>query len=123
MAQSRFRLIGGNDPPNAPHHRAAAKRPDLKERRGRRLRVPVVVMQTFELQYERRRKVWQFPQERFVQYAASDETWCRFFGIGKEVEVVESVTIPNAYVRSVSPDGSIEFGAIAEPVVTEVCSA
>lgn len=29
---------------NAPHHRAAANRPDLKERRGRRLRVHVVVM-------------------------------------------------------------------------------
>jgi len=29
---------------NAPHHRAAANRPNLKERRGRRLRVHVVVM-------------------------------------------------------------------------------
>lgn len=29
---------------NAPHHRAAANRPELKERRGRRLRVHVVVM-------------------------------------------------------------------------------
>jgi nicotinic acid mononucleotide adenylyltransferase len=29
---------------NAPHHRAAANRPDLKERRGRRLRVHVVVI-------------------------------------------------------------------------------
>jgi len=31
-------------PDNAPHHRAAAKRPELKERRGRRLRVHVIVM-------------------------------------------------------------------------------
>lgn len=80
-------------------------------------------MQTFELRYERRRKVWQFPTERFVRYESSDESWCRFFGIGKEVEVVESITIPNAYVRSVSPDGSVELGAIAEPAVTDVCSA
>ena len=82
-----------------------------------------IVMQTFELRYQRCLKVWQFPRERFVRYEQLDESWCRFFGIGKEVEVVERITIPNAYVRSVSPDGSIEFGAIAEPVVTEACSA
>jgi hypothetical protein len=34
---------------NVPHHRAAANRPDLKERRGRRLRVHVVVMPLFDL--------------------------------------------------------------------------
>lgn len=83
----------------------------------------VVAMQTFEVTYKRRRKIWQFPKERFVLYETHDESWCRFFGIGNEVDVVESVTIPNAYIRSVSPDGSIEFGAIAEPVVTAVCSA
>lgn len=83
----------------------------------------VVVMQTFKLSWQRKRKEWQFPKERFVEYEPSDETWCRYFGIGKEVEITETVTIPQAYVRSVSPNGSMEIGAIAEPTVTGVRSA
>ena len=77
-------------------------------------------MQTFEIKYERRQKVWQFPQERFVRYDASDESWCRCFGIGEEAEVVERITIPNAYIRSVSSDGVIKIEAIEASVVTEV---
>lgn len=30
-------------------------------------------------------KKWQFPDDPHVQYEASDEHWCRYFGIGREV--------------------------------------
>ena len=83
----------------------------------------VVVMQTFEMSWQRKRKEWQFPTERFITYEASDESSCRYFGIGKEVEVVETVTVPQAYVRSISQDGTMEIGAIASPSVTGVRSA
>jgi hypothetical protein len=44
VAETNERRTCGTRPLNAPHHRAAANRPDLKERRGRRLRVHVVVI-------------------------------------------------------------------------------
>lgn len=28
---------------------------------------------------------WEFPQERYWRYEKSDEPWCRYFGIGREV--------------------------------------
>jgi hypothetical protein len=43
-------------------------------------------------------KKWQFPSERFVTYTPEDEPWCRFFGIGREVEVQESVEFDAANV-------------------------
>jgi hypothetical protein len=53
---------------------------------------------------------WEFPQERFVTYEESDERWCRFFGIGKDVVVVRKTTIPNAVIRYIG-DGEFEFEA------------
>lgn len=51
-----------------------------------------------ELKVTTRKRVWQFPKERFVTYEPSDESWCRFFGIGKEIEVTETVTYPEACI-------------------------
>ena len=31
-------------------------------------------------------KVWKFPDDPLVTYEKSDEVWCRYFGIGREVE-------------------------------------
>lgn len=31
-------------------------------------------------------KKWQFPTERYWQYEASDEGWCRYFDVGHEVD-------------------------------------
>lgn len=31
-------------------------------------------------------RVWRMPVERFWEYETSDELWCRYFGIGHEVE-------------------------------------
>lgn len=28
---------------------------------------------------------WQFPQRAFITYEKTDEDWCRYFGIGKEL--------------------------------------
>ena len=37
---------------------------------------------------------WKFPKERFVTYQKSDESWCRYFGIGKEIpEVMAEIVI------------------------------
>jgi hypothetical protein len=27
---------------------------------------------------------WVFPKERFVEYEPKDESWCRYFGFGRE---------------------------------------
>ena len=32
---------------------------------------------------------WQFPDDHFVDYEESDEKWCRYFGIGHDVETNE----------------------------------
>ena len=40
-------------------------------------------------------KRWYFPKNDLVQYEQSDESWCRYFGIGKEIEVVEESVFPN----------------------------
>lgn len=31
--------------------------------------------------------MYQFPQDPFITYELKDESWCRYFGIGKDVEV------------------------------------
>lgn len=45
----------------------------------------------------------KFPEDRFVKYEAKDEEWCRYFGIGREVEVSTTLSMPRA--RLVSFDG------------------
>ncbi len=66
----------------------------------------------FDMTFKCTKKAWRFPQERFVTYEESDEAWCRYFGIGKEIDVVENVTIGNVYIRSISPDGTMRFSGI-----------
>lgn len=34
---------------------------------------------------------WVFPEDQFVEYDASDERWCRYFGFGHEVEDTSSL--------------------------------
>lgn len=46
---------------------------------------------------------WEFPKERFCSYGPEDESWCRFFGIGREVEVDEAIEIPQCRIESVDP--------------------
>ena len=59
-----------------------------------------------------KRKVWQFPKDRFIQYDQSDEEWCRYFKIGKEVEVTDTIEIPNAEIVYIS---DVEMKVIAHP--------
>lgn len=72
----------------------------------------------FSLEMKRTVRRWQFPQHRFVEYEPSDEAWCRYCGIGKEVDVIETVTIPKAVVRSISPNIETDNFGIAEAGVT-----
>lgn len=70
-----------------------------------------------QISYHQSKRVWQFPRGRFVEYGPEDESWCRFFGIGEEVEVVQRVVLENMYLVGHS-GGRIEFRAI--PRVCEV---
>lgn len=45
---------------------------------------------------------WQFPNERFIEYEKSDERWCRYFRIGRDVET----NVPLFYVMNM-PDWSV----------------
>lgn len=54
------------------------------------------------------RQSWQFPKERFVEYDASDEDWCRYFVIGQEVTVVDEFVMQDAYLV---PTGQNSFKA------------
>jgi hypothetical protein len=42
--------------------------------------------------------VYKFPQERFVQYEPKDEEWCRYFGLGKDVQVRQVIEMEKAYL-------------------------
>lgn len=44
------------------------------------------------------RTIYKFPKERFVQYEPKDEEWCRYFGIGKEVQVRQVIDMEKAYL-------------------------
>ncbi len=55
----------------------------------------------FTMTYSRTKKVWQFPKYRFVEYEAKDEEWCRRLGFGKGVEMIETITIPNAVMNGI----------------------
>ena len=67
---------------------------------------------TYSLAYTFRRLVWKFPDDKFVRYDKSDEVWARPLGFGKEVEVVQSVTVPRAVCVGFS-DGALHFKALA----------
>jgi len=66
------------------------------------------------LTFTRRRKVWVFPPDRFVEYGPEDEWWARKYEFGHEHEVSETITVPRAYVSRVGPDGSVEFTAVTD---------
>lgn len=51
--------------------------------------------------FHTRQLKWVFPKEKFVEYEAEDEQWCRYFGIGKEEWVESVVKFNDVYVRSV----------------------
>lgn len=63
-----------------------------------------------ELRHKRKR--WKFPDDPFVTYEVTDEDWCRYFGIGKEVEEEVTLTIPRAICTQVTAN-EMEFTAIA----------
>lgn len=48
----------------------------------------------FKPTFQRKTVRWVFPEDRFVTYEPSDESRCRFFGIGCEIEVVETISFP-----------------------------
>lgn len=59
------------------------------------------------------KKRWKFPDDRFVSYDQSDESWCRYLGIGHEVEYNPVIEMQNAFVEDADYDrvrfvGSIE---------------
>lgn len=43
---------------------------------------------------------WEFPQERFVTYEPGDAPWCRYFGIGHEVECHTVYEIKESLLQS-----------------------
>jgi hypothetical protein len=61
---------------------------------------PMVPVQLGEVQLTitNKRKVWEFPKERFVTYESSDEKWARPLGFGREVEITETMFIPRAVI-------------------------
>ena len=64
------------------------------------------------------RPVWKFPDEPFVQYEASDESWCRYFGIGKEVLIRDSITLHDCAIDQTS--SGFSFVSRREPTITGV---
>jgi hypothetical protein len=60
-----------------------------------------------------KRKRWKFPTERFVTYEDSDEEWCRYFGIGHEVEYTPVIEMQNALVEAADYD-TVRFVGTAE---------
>lgn len=60
------------------------------------------------------RKRWKFPVERFVTYEPSDEDWCRYFGIGQEVDVTPIIDMPRAYVDAADYDRVRFVGAASQ---------
>jgi len=59
-------------------------------------------METMSITFYQQRKRWKFPEGQFITYEESDESWCRFFGIGEEVEETVTVTIPHAMITEVN---------------------
>ncbi len=43
-------------------------------------------------------RVWVFPKERFVEYEAKDEEWCRRYGFGHEESVPGCYAVGNVLV-------------------------
>uniref|UniRef100_A0A6M3IMC2 Uncharacterized protein n=1 Tax=viral metagenome TaxID=1070528 RepID=A0A6M3IMC2_9ZZZZ len=66
--------------------------------------------ETFYFTVVTKKKVWEFPPNRFIIYEESDEKWCRPLGIGQEIEVKETMEIPHAYVESMNEDEIILKG-------------
>lgn len=60
---------------------------------------------------------WRFPTMRFVHLDERDERWCRYFGVGEEVQETQMLTIENAVPRF-NADGSWSFCAVAKPDIT-----
>lgn len=65
-----------------------------------------------ELSFTEKLKRWGFPKERFVTYEPSDESWCRYAGIGREVTVLRTVTFPQAAIVSIDAQ-SVTFEAFS----------
>lgn len=65
----------------------------------------------YSVEYHCRRRVWKFPDDKFVQYEKSDEAWARPLGFGEEVEIVETVTIPRAVCVGFY-DGALQLKAL-----------
>ena len=58
----------------------------------------MIQAETVRLEFIHSSKRWKFPDNRFVSYEKSDESWCRFFGMGKEITVEERTVIPQATI-------------------------
>lgn len=65
------------------------------------------------LSFTTRRKVWEFPKDKFCRYEASDELWARPLGFGREIEVKDTLVIPNAVITECGPN-RVTFKAIPE---------
>lgn len=59
------------------------------------------------------RKRWKFPDEPFVSYDKSDEEWCRYFGIGHEVDYTPVIEMKNALVDFADYD-RVRFVGVVE---------
>lgn len=67
---------------------------------------------TCELTMTHRRKVWEFPRDRFITYEPSDEANCRALGLGREVAITETTVVPRAVVEF--RDGAYQITALPD---------
>jgi hypothetical protein len=63
--------------------------------------------------------VYKFPKERFVQYEPQDEEWCRYFGIGQDVQVRRVIEMENAWLDGAGMDGLVFKGQVVRKTVEE----
>jgi hypothetical protein len=62
-----------------------------------KLEQPVTATVTF------RRTGWIFPACRLLELEAKDEVWCRYFGIGREGAIDETLTLKHAVIDLKTP--------------------
>lgn len=53
------------------------------------------------IKVQTKRKIWEFPKDRFVEWGPEDESYCRLAGYGKEIEAICYTEIPKLQIQSV----------------------
>ena len=66
----------------------------------------IISVPTADITIHVTKRKWDFPRERFVEYEPQDELWCRPLGIGREVDAMDTIEIPNAVLTQFNVDAS-----------------